>query len=59
MDEIIVDKEGTLSEFIESYRTESPFKNPELVRIAITFRDGSNGDTETRSINHKSYEHEE
>ena len=59
MDEIVVSKEGTFSDVIESFRKTSMLKDPKLVRIAFTFRDGPDGTIETRAMNHKSYEHEE
>lgn len=59
MDEIIVMPKATLSEFIEGYRRVSLLKDPKLVRIAVTFRDGLDGSTETMGMNHKTYEHEE
>jgi len=58
-DEIKIIKDATVIDMVESYRKTSMLKNPKLVRIALTFRDGNDGITETRAMNHKTYEHED
>lgn len=57
-DEIKVSQTATLTEFVESFRKSSLLKNPKLMKISVTFRD-DNGQTEERSLKHKTYEEDE